>query len=99
VPAFLLPAASHLLPLAAISILARFLRANRFPPTDQVRGHASLENATRESIPLMVFTRHWKLTPVLPMFRAYSLASDRFPATRLFSCVFPRPEMPTWMKF
>jgi hypothetical protein len=23
-----------------------------------------------ESIPLMVFTRHWKSTPVLPMFRA-----------------------------
>ena len=26
-------------------ILTRFLDANRFPPTDQVRGHASLENA------------------------------------------------------
>ena len=26
-------------------ILTRFLHANRFPPTDQVRGHASLENA------------------------------------------------------
>src|SRR6202051_698639 len=27
--------------------LARFLSANRYPPPDQVRGHASLENAMR----------------------------------------------------
>src|SRR6202040_51925 len=26
-------------------VLTRFLDANRYPPTDQVRGHASLENA------------------------------------------------------
>src|SRR6266850_1045473 len=26
-------------------VLTRFLYANRYPPTDQVRGHASLENA------------------------------------------------------
>jgi hypothetical protein len=26
-------------------VLTRFLHANRSPPTDQVRGHASLENA------------------------------------------------------
>src|ERR1700733_2713567 len=28
------------------SCLTRFLHANRYPPTDQVRGHASLESAT-----------------------------------------------------
>jgi hypothetical protein len=27
------------------SCLTRFLHANRYPPTDQVQGHASLENA------------------------------------------------------
>src|SRR6185437_12279075 len=29
----------------SIFVLTRFLHANRRPPTDQVRGHASLENA------------------------------------------------------
>src|ERR1700722_4094453 len=28
-------------------VLTRFLDANRFPPPDQVRGHASLENAMK----------------------------------------------------
>jgi hypothetical protein len=30
----------------------------------------SLENAMARNNRLMVFTRHWKLIPVLPMFRA-----------------------------
>jgi len=32
-------------PKLQILVLTRFLPANRHPPTDQVRGHASLENA------------------------------------------------------
>jgi hypothetical protein len=30
---------------------------------------ASLEDASRESIPLMAFTQHWKLARVLPTFQ------------------------------
>jgi len=32
-------------PKPQILVLTRFLHANRYPPTDQVRGHASPENA------------------------------------------------------
>src|ERR1700744_580310 len=36
---------SDLFGAARFLFLTRFLHANRCPPTDQVRGHASLENA------------------------------------------------------
>src|SRR5579871_4022515 len=38
-----------------IIFLTRFLHANRYPPPDQVRGHASLENA--------MSSRRWRSTP------------------------------------
>ena len=51
-----------LLTAAAIFvILTRFLHANRYPLRLKT---------VRSNNPLMVFTRHWKLIPVLPMFRA-----------------------------
>src|SRR6185437_14821706 len=42
------PRASALIasePKLQIPVLTRFLHANRYPPSDQVRRHASLENA------------------------------------------------------
>src|ERR1700722_8863563 len=40
------------------SFLTRFLNANRFPPPDQVRGHASLENAFKALRPLRAWESH-----------------------------------------
>src|SRR5579872_1691739 len=34
-------------------VLTRFLHANRYPPPDQVRGHASLENALVKLLQLL----------------------------------------------
>jgi hypothetical protein len=60
-----LPDAYRLL-LTAAAIQFRFVLETHFLHANRVP--VSLENAMRESIRLMVFTRHWKLIPVLPMF-------------------------------
>jgi hypothetical protein len=44
-------------PKLRIVVLTRFLCANRYPPTDQVRGHASLENAIAHPLPTVCTTR------------------------------------------
>src|ERR1700732_4035778 len=53
--------AFHGLVSLPIVYLTRFLHANRFPPPDQVRGHASLENAIRcvRAAPESVSGRRW----------------------------------------
>jgi hypothetical protein len=45
-------------------------------PSAAIMRLLSLENAMPRNKPLMVLTRHWKSSPVLPMFRVHPLASD-----------------------
>ncbi|MDE2601608.1 MAG: hypothetical protein KGL62_04470, partial [Bradyrhizobium sp.] len=52
-------------------VLTRFLYANRYPPTDQVRGHASLENAL--TIPLRALALTTRVLLLLARLRATTL--------------------------
>jgi hypothetical protein len=81
----------ELLPAAATSLFDWFFLR---PPVPTLP-----ESTARSNKPLMACTEHWKSIPVLPMFRAYPLASDlRFPARRALNTRgSARPEMP-WMK-